>query len=93
VANDQNLGFLDLGVDAKEGANGEGTSLSGTILTLGNEVEVSALVVLGNEGNGDGLDVGRLQKAQLFRDTLLQVRLNREVILVVPRSLLVDEGT
>ena len=49
---------------------------------------------LSDQGNGDTLDLGRLDEAELLNDTSNEFRRDGKLILgAIPRLLLVDEGT
>jgi len=83
-AND--LHFVDLGVHSEGRANREGARLARTVLALRDQVvEGTACAWLGDQRDGNSLDLRWLQKAKLFNDTLDHVgRDANEFIFLIP---------
>jgi hypothetical protein len=91
VCQDQNLWLYYLAVDSQNAADRKRSSLTSSIFALGDQMFV-ILVFADNQGNGIGLNAGRLQEAKLLDNIFLQVCGNGKLF-IVPRLALVDERT
>lgn len=52
------LRLLNFGVHAQHATNRKGTGLTGSVLGLGNHAAVFAALLLGDDGDGEALNVG-----------------------------------
>ena len=92
MANYKYLGLRYLRINSQDRPNCKRASLARPVLALRNQVDVLVLVGPRDHWYGDTLNVGRLEELQLLDNALENVLGYLEMVLVLPRSLLVNEG-
>ncbi len=92
MANYKYLGLRYLWVHPQDRPNCKCASLARAVLALCNQVDVLVLVGPSDHWDRDTLNVRRLEELQLFDNALENVFWNLEVVLVLPRALLVNKG-
>ena len=93
VANTKYLRLQDLGVYSQYRSNRKSSCFTSSIFALCNQIMELSLDCLSNQRYCHSLYFWRLQESHLLLDSLLNFSWYFEVFLVVPRCLMIDEGT